>query len=118
MPLPETLKALAHSRDSKPARSSQNFKTMSGEQDNERDTNREKDDFLYPIGHYGGNFTPQELAFNANLQEFAQRVSYICGLESNGKLSPDAAYEEIRALVDELKRSKQELLDDSESSDP
>ncbi|HIK31315.1 MAG TPA: hypothetical protein IGS17_16575 [Oscillatoriales cyanobacterium M59_W2019_021] len=90
---------------------------MSGEQDNERDKNREKEDFLYPIGQYGGHFTPQELAFNANLQEFAQRVSYICGLESNGKLSPDTAYEEIRALVEELKQSKQGLLDDSDRSD-
>ena len=37
-----------------------------------------KDDFLYPRGRYYGHVKPENLVFNANLQEFAQRISYIC----------------------------------------
>ncbi len=51
------------------------------------DNNHEKEKFLDPTAKYYGKFTPENLAFNANLQEFAQRVSYLCGLESNGKIS-------------------------------
>jgi spore maturation protein CgeB len=92
---------------------------MTSEPNDERDTNREKDkdNFLYPRSKYRGHFSPQELVFDANLQEFAQKVSYICGLESNGKLSAKTAYEEIRKLVHQLKQSKKELLDDSPPPD-
>ena len=31
-------------------------------------------------------------------QEFAQQVSFVVGLETGGKLSPQAAYEQIEAL--------------------
>jgi hypothetical protein len=71
----------------------------------------DKDKFLYPTSRYHGNFTPQNLAFNANLQEFAQRVSYICGLETGGKLPPQEAYNEIKALWKQLKKSREMLLD-------
>lgn len=70
----------------------------------------DKEKFLYPTSRYHGEFTPQNLAFNANLQEFAQRVSYICGLETGGKLSPEAAYNEIKALWGQLKKSREMLL--------
>jgi hypothetical protein len=66
-------------------------------------------DFLYPRGHYRGNFNPQHLVFNANLQEFAQRVGYISNLETNGKLSPEESYREIKTLWKQLKRSKKSL---------
>lgn len=69
--------------------------------------------FLYPISHYYGEFTPQNLVFNANLQLFAQQVSYLCNLEANGKISPDDAYEEIKKFWQQLKHSKQELLDNT-----
>ncbi|RMH77206.1 MAG: hypothetical protein D6680_06095 [Cyanobacteria bacterium J007] len=69
----------------------------------------EKSDFLYPRGRYYGDFTPQKLAFNANLQEFAQKVSYICNLETGGKISSIEAYEEIKKLWKDLKTSKKEL---------
>ncbi len=36
--------------------------------------------FLYPRRRYQGSVKPENLVFNANLQEFSQRVSYICGL--------------------------------------
>ncbi len=68
-----------------------------------------RDEFLYPRSRYYGSFTPEQLVFNANLQEFAQRVSYICALETNGKLTPHAAYAEVKRLWKQLKRSKKEL---------
>jgi len=66
-------------------------------------------DFLYPRGRYHGHFKPENLAFDANLQEFAQRISYICALQTNGKLSPEEAYRQIKALWKQLKTSKKQL---------
>lgn len=68
-----------------------------------------KTDFLYPRSRYYGQVKPENLVFNANLQEFAQRVSYICNLETAGKLSPEESYQKIRVLWKQLKRSKQQL---------
>ena len=68
-----------------------------------------KDNFLYPRGRYYGQVKPENLVFNANLQEFAQRISYICNLETNGKLSPEDAYDQIKALWKQLKRTKKQL---------
>lgn len=68
-----------------------------------------KDDFLYPRSRYYGDFQPENVVFNANLQEFAQKVNYICNLETGGKLSPQEAYEEIKALWNDLKKSKKNL---------
>ncbi|MEB3295687.1 MAG: hypothetical protein VKJ24_21260 [Synechococcales bacterium] len=70
-----------------------------------------KQSFLNPLATYRGEFSPEQLAFNANLQEFAQRVSLICGLETAGKISSNEAYDQIKILWDELRSSKQELLD-------
>ena len=82
---------------------------------NENDS--DKDRFLYPIGKYYGEFTPENLVFDANIQEFAQRVSYLCNLETNGKIAPGEAYQEIKKLWKQLKESKQELFKDDEASD-
>ncbi|MBD3883453.1 hypothetical protein IFO70_16925 [Phormidium tenue FACHB-886] len=70
-----------------------------------------KDAFLYPKSRYHGEFNPEQLAFNANLQEFAQRVSIVCGLETGGQISADDAYYQIKDLWKQLKRSKHELID-------
>lgn len=43
--------------------------------------------FLYPRASYRGPVQPEQLVFNANLQEFAHRVSYISNLNTNGKLT-------------------------------
>ncbi len=75
-------------------------------QPNQNDKNK----FLYPRSRYYGQVKPETLVFNANLQEFAQKVNYITGLETNGKLAPDEAYEQIKILWQQLKRSKKELL--------
>lgn len=69
------------------------------------------DQFLHPHYTYHGNFTPENLIFNANLQEFGQKISYICNLETNGKISSDEAYQEIRQLWKKVKESKHNLFD-------
>ena len=69
----------------------------------------ERSEFLYPRSRYYGPVKPENLVFNANLQEFAQRVSYLTNLETNGKLSPAETYQEIKALWKELKRTKKQL---------
>jgi pyruvate-formate lyase-activating enzyme len=71
-----------------------------------------KDAFISPISRYYGEFTPQNLAFNANLQEFANRVSIICALETNGKLTPQDAYQQIFQLWTALAASEKNLLED------
>jgi hypothetical protein len=58
---------------------------------------------------YYGEFKPENLLFNANLQEFAQKVSFICNLETGGKISSLEAYEKIKALWKDLKQSKKGL---------
>jgi sigma54-dependent transcription regulator len=70
-----------------------------------------KDDFLIPRSTYWGKPTLPNLTFNSNLQEFAQRVSYICNLETGGKISTEEAYTEIKSLWKQLKASKRNLLD-------
>ncbi|VEP14352.1 conserved hypothetical protein [Hyella patelloides LEGE 07179] len=71
--------------------------------------NNDKNDFLYPRSPYHGKVQPKNLVFNANLQEFAQQISYICNLETGGKLPPNEAYKQIKSLWKELKRSKKAL---------
>jgi hypothetical protein len=65
--------------------------------------------FLYPRSSYRGDFTPEFLVFNANLQEFSQRVGYISALQTSGKLAPEEAYTQIKMLWKQLKRTKKEL---------
>lgn len=69
----------------------------------------DKSDFLYPRSRYYGQVKPENLVFNANLQEFAQRVNYICNLETAGKLPSEEAYQRIKELWKQLKRSKKQL---------
>lgn len=67
-----------------------------------------RDEFLCPRSRYRGELKPEHLVFNANLQEFAQRVSYISALHTGGKLSQEQAYQDIKRLWKQLKRSKQQ----------
>ena len=73
------------------------------------ESNQEKYNFLHPHSSYRGQVKPENLVFNANLQEFAQKVSYICNLETGGKIPPQDAYKQIKSLWKEVKRSKKEL---------
>ena len=70
---------------------------------------QQKYDFLYPRHRYHGKVKPENLMFNSNLQEFAQKINYICNLETGGKVPPEEAYKKIKALWKQLKRSKKEL---------
>ena len=65
--------------------------------------------FLHPRHPYRGSWTPKNLIFNANLQEFAQQVGYISALQTNGKISPYVAYEQIKSLWKQLKASQKQL---------
>jgi hypothetical protein len=64
---------------------------------------------LYPKYPYRGTFTPQNLLFDANLQEFAQKISYISSLEVGGKLTPQESYQQVKTLWKQLKASAKEL---------
>ncbi|MEM8832510.1 MAG: hypothetical protein AAGE96_24705, partial [Cyanobacteria bacterium P01_G01_bin.19] len=64
--------------------------------------NNDKDNFLHSQARYRGDFSPENLAFNANLQEFAQKTGYICALETNGKISSTEAYDRIKDLWRQL----------------
>ena len=67
------------------------------------------DSFLYKKHSYNGRFNPENLVFNANLQEFAHKTNYACSLQTGGKLSPEEAYKQIKSSWKELKRSKKQL---------
>ncbi|WP_017324500.1 hypothetical protein [Synechococcus sp. PCC 7336] len=69
----------------------------------------DKDDIIYPRFPFRGDFTPEDFVFNANLQEFALKIGYIVSLQSNGKLTSEESYRQIKALWKELKISKKEL---------
>lgn len=51
----------------------------------------------------------EDIIFDVNLQEFATRIGYICSLEANGKLTTVEAYEQIKQLWKQLKRTKKGL---------
>ncbi|MEO1296041.1 MAG: hypothetical protein AAFW75_09600 [Cyanobacteria bacterium J06636_16] len=63
-------------------------------------------EFLSPRSRYYGRFTPRNLAFNANLQEFSLRVTTICGLETGGKITPFEAYQQLQQLWQQLEESR------------
>jgi len=59
----------------------------------------------------GSDWSPERLMFHQNLESFAERVGLIVGLQSNGKLSQETAYSEIRKLWKALRESKGSLFD-------
>ena len=89
---------------------------LNGKYSMNQESSNSKNDFLNPVNKYYGKFTPGNLAFNSNLQEFANQVSYICNLETNGKIKSDEAYNKIKQLWKALKKSKTELLDQNNQS--
>lgn len=68
-----------------------------------------KENFLCPRSRYYGHFTPENLLFNDNLQEFAIRVSYIANLETGGKISPEDSYEQLKTLWTKFESVIQQL---------
>jgi hypothetical protein len=69
----------------------------------------DRSNFISPRSRYYGEVKPENLVFNANLQEFAQRISLICGLESGGKLTPEESFQQIESLWQQLKSTKHQL---------
>jgi hypothetical protein len=69
----------------------------------------DKNSFLYGTSRYRGHFSPKNLAFNNNLQEFATKIAYISSLHTGGRLSSEEAYQRIKELWVELKQSKNGL---------
>jgi hypothetical protein len=61
-------------------------------------------------GYRGADWSPERLMFHQNLETFAERVGLIVGLQSNGKLSQEEAYAEIRRIWKDLKDSRDQLL--------
>ena len=59
----------------------------------------------------GADWSPERLAFHQNLEAFAERVGLIVGLQSNGKLSQDSAYHEIKKIWNDLKLSRESLME-------
>jgi hypothetical protein len=70
-------------------------------------TNRTE--FLHAKSRYRGAIKPENLVFNANLQEFSQRIRFISGLETNGKITPEEAFHQVRSLWKQLEHSHKEL---------
>lgn len=68
-----------------------------------------KYDVLCPHSRYYGEFTPQNLLFDSNLQEFSNRVGIVTALATGGKLMPNEAYDQIKSLWHKLKASKKQL---------
>jgi len=58
----------------------------------------------------GDDWSPERLVFHQNLEQFAERVSLIVGLQANGKISQESAYREIKSLWKGLKTSRSNLL--------
>ena len=56
------------------------------------------------------DWSPQRLTFHQNLESFAERVGLLVGLQSNGKVTQEQAYAEIRKLWKELRDSRDSLL--------
>ena len=67
------------------------------------------DSFLYAQPSFKASSHPKRIMFDASLQEFAQRVSYIAGLESGGKMSAEESYQAIQSLWQELATSRDQL---------
>ena len=62
--------------------------------------------------HYRGpDWTPERLAFHQNLEQFADRVGLIVGLQANGKIAQEAAFDEIKQLWASLRTSRSSLLE-------
>ncbi|MEO1210973.1 MAG: hypothetical protein AAFX78_15725 [Cyanobacteria bacterium J06638_20] len=64
---------------------------------------------LYGYASYRHSDQPEHRLFNRMLQHFAQRVTYLCSLHSNGKLSADDFIGAVDAMWEEIERCKAQL---------
>ena len=58
----------------------------------------------------GDDWSPERLRFHQNLETFADQVGLIVGLQANGKMSQDEAYENIKKIWKNLKFTRASLF--------
>jgi hypothetical protein len=75
-----------------------------------------KEQFLCPRSKYYGQVKPENLVFNANLQELALKIGYIANLETNGKISSEQAYLRLNALWCQFEFASRQLNIPNDSS--
>ncbi|MBD2256170.1 hypothetical protein [Pseudanabaena sp. FACHB-2040] len=63
-------------------------------------------DFLHTYSRYYGQGRVGNVMFNSNLQEFAQRISFISNLHTGGKMTSEEAFNQIADLWQALESSK------------
>ena len=61
-------------------------------------------------------FTPEKMIMEANIREFAYKISMICALEVGGKITPEEAYGRIKENWQALKASRKNLLGETAPS--
>jgi len=66
-------------------------------------------DAVFPFGRYQGRFSFENLAFNANLQEFARLANKIADSHGQGHIASDEALHQLEQLWQQLKTSKHGL---------
>jgi hypothetical protein len=66
-------------------------------------------EFIYPRASYGGSGSPELREFEQQLQEFAQRVGYIAGLETGGKMTAEESYRALQSLWNNLSETSRTL---------
>jgi hypothetical protein len=69
-------------------------------------------EFINPLAKYHGPVKPEQLVFNANLQEFANLVALTVNLQTNNKITAGQAFEKIKVAWNQLADSKDNLLKD------
>jgi len=62
----------------------------------------------------GDDWSPERLIFHQNLETFADQVGLIVGLQANGKMSQDEAYENIKKIWKNLKFTRASLFNSPE----
>lgn len=76
----------------------------------------DKQQFLHSLSPYYGRPGTDAARVNQHLQDFAQRVGYICNLHTGGRLSSQAAFEQLERLWDAVAIAL-ERLDGPDSDD-
>jgi hypothetical protein len=66
-------------------------------------------EFIYPRASYGGSGNAELREFDQQLQEFAQRVGYIAGLETGGKMTAEESYRALQSLWNNLSETGRSL---------
>jgi hypothetical protein len=52
--------------------------------------------------NYINCFTPDNLIFDSDLQEFTRKLDILCSLEETGKIKAAQAYEQIKKLCEKI----------------